>query len=79
MIVSLSYQEKVGPYEKLFWFSNGSMSRLKALQAILMVQESKVILLMQLKKRYGKIIFYLGFSICNFILDQNIGQIIGTK
>jgi hypothetical protein len=53
MIVSLGYQEKVGPYEKLFWFSNGSMSRL-SFASYFDSAESKVILLMQLKKRYGK-------------------------
>jgi 2-dehydropantoate 2-reductase len=64
-------------HENCFWFSNGPMSSSKALQAILIVQES-VILLMQLKKRYGKIHFISALASATSYLDQNIGQIIGN-
>jgi 2-dehydropantoate 2-reductase len=38
----------------------------------------KVILLMQLKKRYGKIHFISALASATSYLDQNIGQIIGN-
>jgi hypothetical protein len=74
MIVSLSYQES-GP-EKLFLVLKRFNVKTKSLQAFLIVQ-SKVIL-MQLKKRYGKIYFISALASATSYLDQNIGQIIGT-
>jgi hypothetical protein len=69
MIVSLSYQE-LDLMKNCFWVSNGS--NVKTKKALLLFFDSAgiEILLMQLKKRYGKIHFYLGFSICNFILGS---------
>jgi 2-dehydropantoate 2-reductase len=70
MIVSLGYQEKVGPYEKLFLVLKRLNVKTKSFASYFDSAESKVILLMQLKKRYGKNHFYLGFSICNFIFGS---------